>query len=143
MVFMQTHPLDHSTQLIVLKKGELVIETLTRHFKDKGIINASFTAIGAVTDVSCGYYDLVQKQYHFAPYKAVYEVVSATGDVMEKAGQPYIHLHAVFTDVENLAFGGHVEEMRVAATLEVVLTTYATALNRQYDDDTGLYLISP
>ncbi|MCB9812067.1 DNA-binding protein [Candidatus Nomurabacteria bacterium] len=132
------------TEIVVLKRGQRVIEALTAYAKEMGISNASFNAIGAVEQITCGYYDLQTRTYKFKNYpEGVFEVVSATGNIMLKEGEPFIHLHAVFTNEDNEAFGGHVEEMRVAVTLEVILTVCDTALERRYDDETGLYLITP
>lgn len=135
--------LSDDTELIVFKKGQFVVEQITRHCKDKGIMNASFTGLGAVDYIECGYYNLAQQNYAFTTYDALCEVVSMTGNVMLRDEQPFVHLHAVFTDTKNNAFGGHVQEMRVGATLEVVMHTYPTKKERRHDPETGLHLISP
>ncbi|MEX0917840.1 MAG: PPC domain-containing DNA-binding protein [Candidatus Paceibacterota bacterium] len=128
--------------VIVLQQGENVIETLTRFCTEENIENAYFRAMGAVEHVSCGYYALDEKRYYFKQYDQLLEVASATGNIMLKEGVPFVHLHAIFTDTENNAFGGHVEEMRVGVTLEVILTPLASSLTREHDDKIGLFLIS-
>lgn len=140
---MHTQTVAHDTELIILQRGELVIKTLTELVTERGIVNASFSGLGAVEALSCGYYDLTTRSYHFTQYNEVYEVVQMAGNVMLKNDRPFIHLHGVFTDTQNLAFGGHVEEMRVAVTLEIVMHIFSTTRKRQYDDETGLFLISP
>lgn len=128
--------------VVVLEKGENVIESLTRFCQQENIQNGHFHAIGAVEYVSCGYYALDEKKYHFTQYDQLLEVVSATGNIMLKDGAPYVHLHAVFTDTYNNAFGGHVEEMRVGVTLEVMLTPLDSSFTREQDEEIGLSLIS-
>lgn len=130
------------THIIKLEKGENVMETLTTYCKEHKIKNGYFRGIGAVEYVKCGYYALDEKTYHFTEYNALYEVVSATGNVMLKDDEPFIHLHAVFTDTTNQAFGGHVEEMRVGVTLEIILEELDTSISREYDEEIGLFLIS-
>lgn len=125
-----------------MDKGENVIESITRFSKAEGIQNAHFSAIGAVEFVSCGYYSLPEKKYYFKQYDEMLEVVSATGNVMLKDGQPFIHLHAVFTNTDNTAFGGHVEEMRVGVTLEIIVTVLDSQLSRELDENIGLHLIN-
>ena len=61
---------------------------------------------------------------------------------MLKDGAPFVHLHAIFTDTENSAFGGHIEEMRVGVTLEIILTPLQSELSREHDEAIGLFLIS-
>lgn len=128
--------------ILTLAKGENVIETITTFCAAHDIKNAHFSAIGAVEYVSCGYYALDEKKYHFMQYTDLVEVVSGTGNVMLKEGAPFVHLHAVFTDTNNNAFGGHVEEMRVGVTLEVILTPLHSSLTRVHDEKIGLFLIN-
>ena len=61
---------------------------------------------------------------------------------MMKDGEPFVHMHGIFTGTDNKAFGGHVKEMGVGVTLEVILTPLASSLDRQPNDDIGLFLIS-
>lgn len=128
--------------VLVLQKGENVIESITSFCAAEGIENAHFSAIGAVEFVSCGYYALNERKYYFTQYNELLEVASGTGNVMLKNGAPFVHLHAVFTNTRNEAFGGHVEEMRVGVTLEVMLTPLPSSLSREHDEDIGLFLIS-
>jgi len=132
----------NDTYIITINKGESVIETLTEFAKEHEIHNAHFSAIGAVEYVSCGYYALDEKKYYFTQYDQLIEVVSATGNIMLKDRSPFIHLHAIFTDMRNNAFGGHVEEMRVGVTLEVILTPLQSSVERTHDDAIGLFLIN-
>lgn len=130
-----------NTYAITIDQGEEVIEALTHFCTEHNIQNAHFTAIGAVEFVSCGYYDLIDKGYVFKSYPELLEVVSATGNVILKDNTPFVHIHAVFTDISNNAFGGHVEKMRVGVTLEVLLTVLPFTLSRTFNSEIGLFLI--
>jgi hypothetical protein len=134
---------DNNSYIITINKGENVIETITDFCIKHSIANAYFRGIGAVEYASCGYYSLDERKYYFTKYEKLIEVASSTGNVMLKDGKPFVHLHAVFTDTTNNAFGGHVEEMRVGVTLEIILTPLSTRIERMYDDCIGLYLIDP
>ncbi len=129
------------TYLIRIEAGERVNETLTAFCRTHDIKNGYFTGIGAVDELTCGYYELTEKKYYFTDYTDMVEVVSLTGNVMQKDGEPFMHMHGVFTDTKNQAFGGHIVEMRVGVTLEVVLTPLPSAFARVPDDCVGLSLI--
>lgn len=131
-----------NTYVLKLERGERVIETLTGWCAEVGINNATLSAIGAVEQVSCGYYELANKTYHFTTYPELVEVVSLTGNVMLKEGSPFLHVHAVFTDTNNQAFGGHVEEMTVGVVLEVIVTQLDTSIERLHDEQIGLFLMN-
>lgn len=127
--------------IIKIERGEDVLATLTSFCEQEGIKNALLTGIGAVEWVSCGSYELSTKKYHFTEYDEMVEVVSMTGNVALKEGRPFLHVHAVFTDTKNKAFGGHVQEMRVGVVLEVVLTPLSSSIVRELDEDIGLFLM--
>ena len=127
--------------IIKIERGEEVMATLTSFCEQEGIKNALLTGIGAVEWVSCGYYELSTKKYHFTEYDEMVEVISMTGNVALKEGRPFLHVHAVFTDTKNKAFGGHVQEMRVGVVLEVVLTPLSSSIVRELDEDIGLFLM--
>jgi predicted DNA-binding protein with PD1-like motif len=127
--------------LLKIEKGELVVETIASFCWEQGIKNALISGIGAVEWVKCGYYALKEKQYYFTEYDELVEVVSLTGNVMQKDEQPFVHVHGVFTDTKNMAFGGHILEMRVGVVLEVVLEPLDSTFSRLPDECIGLSLV--
>ncbi len=128
-------------KIIILNKGENVIASLTRFCIENDIQNAVFNGIGAVEWLRCGYYALREKKYYMKEYDSLMEVVSMTGNVMLKDDRPFIHVHGVFTNTENIAFGGHIEEMRVGVTLEICLDILKSKYSRKLNEDIGLFLI--
>ncbi len=64
------------------------------------------------------------------PRIEVVHVVSLSGNVMLKDDKSFVHVHGVFTDIENKAFGGHIVEMRVHVVLEVMLTPLPSRVAR-------------
>lgn len=130
-----------TTYVIRIDKGEEVVKSITEFCTKEGMQNAHFTGIGAVDVLKCGYYNLEEKQYHFTDYAEPLEVVSLTGNVMQKDGAPFVHVHGVFTDTENKAFGGHIVEMRVHVVLEVMLTPLSSKIERHLDECIGLALM--
>jgi uncharacterized protein len=137
---MQYEKLDN-TYVIKLEQGELVIDSLTKLCVSEKIVNADFSGIGAVKGLTCGYYDLEQKKYYFTNYPDLVEVVSLTGNLLLKDDKPFIHMHGVFTDTKNQAFGGHISEMTVGVVLEVILRPLNGNIKRTLDTCIGLALI--
>lgn len=128
--------------LLNIEKGEEVISTVIAFCEDKKIANALISGIGAVKDLSCGYYNLEEKKYYFTYYTELVEAVSLSGNVMQKEGKPFLHLHGVFTDAENKAFGGHIEKMTSGIVLEVVLEPLSSRIERELDEGIGLFLLN-
>ncbi len=131
-------------QIYVLKidKGESFVHSVSELCKQEGIKNATLSGIGAVEWVKCGYYELPTKTYHFKEYDEIVEVVQVTGNVMIKESGLFVHAHGTFSNKDNETFGGHVEDMRVGVTLEIILTPLSSAIERTYDEEIGLYLMN-
>ena len=131
--------------LLRLERGEDVLSSITEFCKRKGILSASFRAIGAVEKIRIGYYDLAVKKYGSKEYPDAMEVASMTGNVAQVDGQPFVHCHAVLTGItagsENQPIGGHVFEAKVAVTLEVHLVAFNENIMREMDDEIGLKLL--
>lgn len=123
-----------------IEQGEAVMAKLTQFCIDHGIHNARISGIGAVSSVSCGYYALAEQRYYFTNYDELLEVVSLSGNVLLKAGAPFVHLHGVFTNTKNEAFGGHIEEMVVGVVLEVFLEPLPSTIERVQNPKIGLAL---
>lgn len=137
---MRTRKTD-TAYIIKIEKGEEVVKTLTQFCEREEIQNAHFTGIGAVEWLECGYYALDEKKYYFKQYDELVEVVSLSGNVMLRDGKPFIHVHGVFTNTENVAFGGHITDMRAGVVLEVILTPLSSSIERTFDECIGLYLM--
>lgn len=121
-----------------MERGEDVLKTLTSFCKENEIENGYLRGIGAVQWLECGYYELETKEYHFQEYDKMVEVVSMMGNIMLKENTPFLHVHAVFTDTTNNAFGGHVSEMKVGVIIDVLPSHIA----REANEEIGLSLIN-
>ena len=128
--------------LLRLEKGEEVISAITDFCTRKQILSGSFRAIGAVAESKIGYYDLSIKKYGNIIYPEAREVASMTGNITQVDGTPFVHAHAVLTDmVKNESVGGHVFEAKVAVTLEVHFAAFNELISRELDNDIGLKLL--
>ena len=76
---------------------------------------AHFTAIGALQDVTLGYFDWEKKDYERIPVREQVEVLSLIGDVaMDESGKPKVHAHIVVGRSDGTTRGGHLLEGHVA-----------------------------
>ncbi len=130
--------------VIILSRGERLFESLTTYAQVNGITHASFQAIGALEDVTIGYYELATREYHFTTYSETFEVASMQGNVTLVEGNPFVHVHAVLSrcDTSLACIGGHIKDARVAVTLEIHARRGEESLVRLHDDTIGLKLIS-
>lgn len=126
--------------LIRLSKSEKLIENLTKYCLDNHIKAAQVSGIGAVLWAEVGYYDLDRKEYQYKKYEETMELTSLSGNVSEKDGQPFLHLHANISGREGKTYGGHLKEAAAAGTVEIFLTPVEGPISRKLDEGTGLAL---
>ena len=129
------------TFAIVFGKGDEVVEGLTRFAREQRVTGAGLTAIGAVSDVTWGYFDWEKKDYRRTSLDEQVEVVTLAGNIALKDGRPKVHAHIVVARENGNAVGGHLLEAHVRPTLEVVVTETPAYLQRREDPETGLALI--
>jgi len=99
------------------------------------------TAIGALSDVTLGYFDRARKDYKRIPLAEQVEVLALVGDIALDQGEPKVHAHIVVGKGDGAAHGGHLLEAHVWPTLEVILVESPEHLRRETDEETGLALI--
>lgn len=134
----------HNGFFLIFDRGEEVFTTLANFCRQTDIHWAQFSAIGAVENVEIGYYDLPNRQYVFRREAGPFEVANMDGNIAELNQEPLIHAHGVLSRCdETLAcIGGHFRSAIVALTLEMCLWEVTQPLSREFDDDTGLNLIT-
>lgn len=127
--------------VLIFDTGDEVISKLTAFAKEHRIAAAHFTAIGAFSDATLGYFDLQKRDYLKNQVNEQVEVVSLIGDIALDKGEPKVHGHVVVGKKNGAAMGGHLLEAHVRPTLELVLQESPGELKRKFDPESGLALI--
>jgi uncharacterized protein len=131
------------TFALVFDKGDEVVAGLSEFARAQKVGAAHFTAIGAFSEVTLGYFDRARKDYKKMPLKEQVEVLSLIGDVALDGQEPKVHAHVVVGLSDGAARGGHLLEGRVWPTLEVILVESPRFLRKRHDPESGLALIDP
>ena len=126
---------------LVFDKGDEVMAGLSDFAKRQRFSGSHFTAIGALSDVTLGYFDRARKDYKRIPLAEQVEVLALVGDISLDQGEPKVHAHIVVGKADGTAHGGHLLEARVWPKLEVILAESPAHLRRETDEETGLALI--
>ncbi len=129
--------------VMVCEKGDDPVEELRAFARHHSVASASFTAIGAFSKVTLGYFDPAVMDYRHNRVDEQVEVLSLIGDIASNDGEPQVHAHVVVGRSDATTRGGHLLSGSVWPTLEVVLTETPTPLRRRSDAETGLALIDP
>lgn len=132
-----------NTHFIKLDKGEDFVLTLTEYLNLRAITAGKLNAIGVLSDVEIGYYELDKGAYIKKTLKGDYELLSLMGNVGILNSATHPHIHVILGDDKFNCYGGHLFSAKVGITCEVFLTTSDIKLERVYDDEVKLNLLSP
>ena len=139
-----SQPDGTKTYVLVLSQGDEVSTALAAFASDQQVVNAHFSAIGAVRDPEVAWFDESRKQYKAMSLHEQMEVLTLSGDITLGAdGQPVVHAHVALGRSDGHAWGGHLLAATASPTLELYLTTHPEALHKRLDPATDLQLIDP
>jgi predicted DNA-binding protein with PD1-like motif len=122
-------------------KGEDVMAELKKFCKEQGIKAGFFMGIGSISEIVVSWFNPDAKKYQDHLLTKKLEVVNLMGNVSLADGEPILHAHGSFSDVELHSRSGHVKKIIVAATCEIFLQVLAGEINRQFSSDIGLSLM--
>ncbi len=134
--------LGEKTYAIVFSTGDEVTEGLLTFARQNKVQASHFTAVGALSDVTLGYFNWAKKAYDKISIGEQVEVLSLVGNIVFDNGDPKLHAHIVIGKSDGTAHGGHLLQGRVRPILEVILVESPSHLHRKMDKETGLALIT-
>ena len=130
------------TFVIVFDKNDEVRKQLLEFANTNRFADAHLTAIGAFSEVKLGFFDRDQKIYKTIPINEQVEVLSFSGNIVQKDGKPTLHAHVVVGKADGTAHGGNFLGGAVWPTLEMVVSEMPVHLRRTQDEESGLALIN-
>ncbi len=130
------------TFALVFETDDAVVPLLEEFVAEHQVGAARFTAIGALSAATLGYFDWDAKAYTEIPIGEQVEVLSLIGDVALKDGKPAVHAHMVVGRSDGSTRGGHLLHAHVRPTLELILVESPRHLHKRIDPESGLALIA-
>ena len=130
------------TFALIFDRDDEVMSTLQAFCEEQHLHAARFSAIGAFSSLTLGYFDWDKKDYDRISIDEQVEVLSLVGDVALHDEKPKVHAHIVVGKRDGSAHGGHLLEAHVRPTLEVLLIESPGYLKRTMDKESGLPLIN-
>lgn len=127
--------------ILRLVRGEEVMECLRSFMKLRTVPGGILTGLGASDAVTVGFYDIDAGEYVPQRHEGRIEIASLNGSLAWLDGKPLVHVHVSASEQNAGAFGGHLLEARVAATMEIHITPTSTRLTRRLDPEIGLPLL--
>jgi hypothetical protein len=128
---------------VIFYTGDEAFSGLLEFAQQYHVTSAHFTAIGAVSGATLGWFDPQRKMYKKIPIDGQHEVIGMSGDIALYQGKPVVHTHMVVGASDGTTRAGHVLAAYVSPTLEVMVTVDPVAMQKRFDPETDLTLIDP
>lgn len=128
----------NNTVVVRLERGEEILIELKKVALSENIKLAKISAIGATDYFVVGAYSVEEQKYYKNEFKGVFEITNLSGNITTMNGEYYAHLHITCADDKSVCYGGHLNECRIAATLELFIDVIDGTVDRVKDEVTGL-----
>ena len=133
---------DGALWWLCFEKDEPLRQTLECFLKETDCSGGAITGIGAALDPLLGYFSLATNAHDQQQFRGFYEITSMNGSVtLAEDGTPGFHLHGTFADERCHLIGGHIHDLTVGLTLEMVIYRSVWSLRRKTDKVTGVQLL--
>lgn len=127
-----------NTYVIRLEKKDELISSLRKFVEQERIAGGFFYGLGAVKDVSLGYFDVEVKEYKERAFKEDFELTSLVGNVSFAKEKIIVHAHVTLANSKFGVYAGHLNRAIVTATVEMVFNPLQGKLEKEVDPETGL-----
>jgi len=118
-----------------------LLEGIEGFCQENNITLGVFTAIGAVKSARLAYYDQESREYRGFAVDEPMEMVSCTGNISLRDGQPIVHAHLALSDGEGRTISGHLMPGTPIFACEIFIQELlGEPLVRRHDEETGLPL---
>jgi uncharacterized protein len=121
----------------IFYQGDEAFSGLLEFAEKYHVTSAHFTAIGALSGATLGWFDPQRKMYKKIPINGQNEVIGMSGDIALYQGKPVVHTHMVVGTSDGTTRAGHVLDAYVSPTLEVMVTVDPVAMQRRFDSGNG------
>ena len=126
--------------VVRLDRGEEIAASLKKLCTEENIRLGSIQGLGAADHVNVGLFDVGTKVYHTKSFDMPMEITALHGSITRMDGDVYLHIHICVCDSDFHVFGGHMNECRISATCEIIVTVMDGEVGRKHSEEVGLNL---
>lgn len=130
---------EHKNLILVrLFPNENINEKLKEACKNYNVKTAIvISGIGQLKKVKLGYF---KEKGNYSPdiFNKPLELLALSGNICNQGNEYVLHLHAVLSDENKNAIGGHLIEGEISITGEIVLLKTDLKVHRKLNEKTGL-----
>lgn len=117
-----------------------VVGAIAAFCEEQGVRCGLIEGLGAVSSATLRFLDPATKKYVDRTFDEQMEIASLLGNVSEKDGKVYLHLHATFGRRDYSVVGGHLLCATINGACEIAVKKLDARVGRRFDEETGLNL---
>ena len=141
MSMYQYREVKPGTFVLSLDNHVEIAEALTAFCVEKEIKTGTVLGLGAICEATFRFLDPATKKYVDKTFSEQMEITNLTGNISQKDGKPYLHLHITASRRDYSCIGGHMLSARINGACELVVEAYpGVEIGRRFDEETGLNL---
>ena len=105
------------------------------------ILSGTIGGLGAINEATFRFLDPATKQYVDKTFSEQMEITNLTGNISEKDGKPYLHVHITASRRDYTCVGGHLLDAKISGACELTVDAFPELKpGRRADEETGLNL---
>ena len=131
---------DGDKFVVSIDNHQELVSALAAFCEEQGIHAGEISGLGAVSSATLRFLNPLTKHYVDKTFDEQMEISSLVGNISEKDGKAYLHLHANFGRSDYTVIGGHLLCTTINGACEVVVTRFGCKMGRHFDEETGLNL---
>lgn len=133
----------HKPFIFTLKEGDHLFNAILQCADAIKLKSGIITGLGALRDITIGFYNRATCQHHSKLFSGDYEITSLTGNVTFAESDRFIHIHAALGDENFHVFGGHIISAYASAATEISIIPLTYEIHRNYNPSLGIKIICP
>lgn len=124
--------------ILVLDKGDNLIESINQCALDAKLKAASISALGQVYHPTLAYFSSDPEEApKYKTFSGVYELASLNGNISHNGSVYYTHVHGALANEHFEGITGHIAAAEVGMTVEVTILPFANSIERVVHEGTG------
>ena len=96
--------------LLRVPEGKELLGFINDFSKKNNVLIGTVSAIGSLRNPKIGYFDESAGEYKVIELGGLYELVSLSGNISLKDGEPFAHVHVALGAPDGKLYGGHLIE---------------------------------
>lgn len=117
-----------------------IVSAVAEFCQEQGIRLGEITGLGAVNEATLRFLNPATKKYVDKTFSEQMEVASLVGNISEKEGKVYLHIHITLGRSDYSVVGGHLLSATLNGACELVIKRFDGAIDRRFDPETGLFM---